>query len=605
MTLFTLEDRTRAVKNAADIVDIVSEVVLLKKAGKDYAGLCPFHSEKTPSFTVSPEKQIFHCFGCGTGGDVFEFLMKYEGISFPEVVQRLARRYGIEIPDRSLSPDQKRKIRETEQLFSANHQAMEFFAEMLLRHPAGKKAVQYLENRGFTKETVSRFKVGFAPDGWDNLVRYFVKKKLPLQTATRAGLLVAGKNGGFYDRFRNRIVFPIVDLGGRITGFGGRVLDDAKPKYLNSPETPIYNKSRSLYGLPMAKPEIRKTQTALIVEGYLDVLSLWQYGVPNAVAALGTSLTPEHVKMLKGHARNVILVFDSDEAGLKAARRSIAVLNKDVEPRILVLPDGHDPDSFLREAGRERFTAAAEKAMGTMDFLIDSAVNRHGLSVEGKVNIINDLQLSLAEIEDSVKRSLYVQVIAERIGVEERAILEKVRRVHAQQQGGHQRAAKRPTRSQSPQKSVPLSMGEHRMERQILAMMLQYPAMIDRIRNENILNFFENKTFKEIGERILGHTAAQRTSISALMDQFPDQRIKELISRLSFKKEDWNDKGCIRLLSQFMSRHKNQKNSLLLQIKEAEAKNDFQTLTRLLHEKQQEAVRRKKVPNESAGGEYL
>jgi len=425
LTVYIPEEKISEIKHAADIVDVVSEVVALKKTGKNYLGLCPFHSEKTPSFSVSPEKQIFYCFGCGEGGNIFSFLMKQDGVTFPEAVKALSRRYGIELPTRTMSPEQQRRMSEREHLLAVNKQAMEFFHQFLLKAPGSEKARAYLSGRGISAETIDRFKLGFAPRSWDRLLQFFSKKGMPLKLVEKSGLIVPRKsNNGFYDRFRDRIIFPIFDLSGQTIGFGGRILDDSTPKYLNSPETPVYNKGRSLYGIYQAKSRCREKETVYLVEGYTDLLALYQHGIENAVASLGTALTGDHVRLLKGltgTAGKVILVFDSDEAGIKAARRSIEVFDKEyVNAQIFVLPTGHDPDSYLSEFGVDAFLEmAARHTMGVMTFLIGSAVERHGLTMEGKIQVLADMAGPLAQMTDKGERSLYIKELSERIQIDE------------------------------------------------------------------------------------------------------------------------------------------------------------------------------------------
>ena len=310
MAIFIPEDKISEIKNAADIVDVVSESVLLKKAGKNFIGLCPFHSEKTPSFTVSSDKQIFHCFGCGTGGNVFSFMMKQEGLSFPEAARHLAKRYGVDIPDRPLSPEQKKKISEREKLLDINRRAGGFYHQALLDSRYGKQARSYLSTRGISQKTIDDFKLGYARDGWDHLLGFFSINRVSPILLEKSGLIVPRKNkSGHYDRFRNRIIFPIFNVNTQIVGFGGRVLDDSLPKYLNSPETTLYNKSRSLYGIHRAKDKCRATGTVYIVEGYLDLLALHQHGIENSVATLGTALTADHVKLLTRYSGQNTWIF--------------------------------------------------------------------------------------------------------------------------------------------------------------------------------------------------------------------------------------------------------------------------------------------------------
>ena len=293
------EETISRIKNVADIVDVISDDVVLKKSGRNYMGLCPFHAEKTPSFTVSPDKQIFYCFGCHTGGNVISYVMQHEGLSFPEAVRMLAGKYGIEVPDQNLSPGQKRQLSEKEKLFRINQLATEFYQGALFNPHLGQQAMAYLLGRGMTRKIIDVHQIGYSPNRWDGLLRHLESKRVPTDLLSKTGLIIARKDrSGHYDRFRDRVMFPIFDLNRQVIGFGGRVMGEGMPKYLNSPESPIYNKSRSLYGIDKARQEARKCGVVYLVEGYFDALALHLYGITNAVATLGTSLTPEHVQLL-------------------------------------------------------------------------------------------------------------------------------------------------------------------------------------------------------------------------------------------------------------------------------------------------------------------
>ncbi|MFC1813994.1 DNA primase, partial [Thermodesulfobacteriota bacterium] len=537
MAIFFPQEKIREIKNSADIVDIVSEVVLLKKRGKNHVGLCPFHSEKTPSFTVSPQKQIFYCFGCGTGGNVFSFLMKQEGLSFPEAASVLAGRFGIDVPTQKMSPEQRRQISERENLLAVNREAMDFFRRSLHGSDKGKQAVDYLNKRGMKREITDRFNLGYAPEGWDKLVTFFSKKKIPLERVKKSGLIVPRKSErGFYDRFRDRIIFPIFNINKQVIGFGGRVMDDSLPKYLNSPETPVYNKRKSLYGLHEAKGRCRESQTVYVVEGYFDLLALHQHGIRDSVATLGTAITPDHVKILRGFVGKdgkLILVYDSDAAGIKAAQRSIEVFEKGfVNARILVLPAGQDPDSFLFEFGAESLLNAAARAPGIIPFLIDTAEKKHGLSIEGKIRVISDLRKPLASIHDSVARSLYIKELAERTGIDEAAILEKVRET-------------------SPGKKAPpdqmVADKGSRIEKKIISMMLQFPEILPEIARRNVIDFFEDGTLKSIGQIILKQGNGSGDLVSETMAMIDDDERKRIIASLAIEEEIWSFKECVKL----------------------------------------------------------
>ena len=599
MSNYIPEDKVSEIKNTADIVDVVSEVVHLKRSGKNYLGLCPFHTEKTPSFTVSPEKQIFYCFGCATGGNVFSFIMKNDGISFPDAAGMLARRYGIDIPTQAMSPEQKRRISERENLLAINREAMVFFRQELLDGVSGKRAMAYLKKRGMDREVLDSFNLGYAPEGWDNLVNLFSKKKISHALVEKSGLIVSRKNkSGFYDRFRDRIIFPIFDLSMQVIGFGGRVLDDSMPKYLNSPETPVYNKRRSLYGMHKAKKKCRESGTVYIVEGYFDLLSLHQHGIENAVATLGTSLTTEHVGLLKGYADRVVLVFDSDDAGIKAAFRSIGIfMREEVDASIIVLPAGYDPDSYLFEFGYESFVNAASKAQEIMSFLIDSAVKKHGLSIEGKIRVISELKGPLASINDNMKRSLYIKELAERVNIDEVAVLEKIREISAQKNKGAKGAkwsnyddhrGSRKTGFQDKVQGKALNGKWGRLERQIIAMMLQFPQIIPEITERNILDLFEDKALKSIGQLVLKHKDYSEIRVSDIM--IDDKEQENMMASLSMGEDIWDYESCRVILARFESIRNRSEKKLIEQIKAAEKDNDLELLAKLLVKKQKMAV---------------
>ncbi len=587
------QDKLAEIRNAADIVDIVSERVALKKTGKDYSGLCPFHSEKTPSFTVSSTKQIFHCFGCGAGGDVFDFLIRFDGISFPEAVQALARRCGIQLPTRQMTPSEKQEVSEREKLFDINKKVLAFYRNQLLRQPAGEKARDYLANRGFSQEIIDRFGLGYAPEGWDNLLRFFKKEQIPLNLAEKAGLIVPrSSKTGYYDRFRNRVMFPIVDVTRQVIAFGGRVLDaEAKPKYLNSPETPIYNKSRSLYGIHAAKEKCRETGIVYIVEGYFDLLAMHQHGIANSVATLGTSLTSGHIRMLRrGYANKARLVFDSDTAGIKAAHRSIGLfMNESVDVEIIVLPVGEDPDSFLFARGQEAFFEHAEAAKGGIEFLIDSAVDTHGLSMQGKIRVVDELRQPLADIRDGVARSVYIRHLAERLGVDESAILERVRTARKQQGNSSQRQEPGGQNFRSETAEKP-SFAKNRVEVRVVAMMLQYPEIVPTIEKHQIIDYFEDIQLKELAGLILSHPPKSTDDISQLLNRISDNSQRELIASLAMGDECWDQGSCEKLMAQFKASRKRRHQELLDQIKTAEKNNDHELLFKLLKEKQKQAV---------------
>ena len=592
MAAYIPDEKITAIKNASDIVDIVSETVSLRRAGRNLLGLCPFHTEKTPSFTVSPDKQIFYCFGCGAGGNVFSFLMKHGGLTFPEAVNMLAGRYGIDLPTRNLSLHEKKKLTERETILTLNSEAMSFYRNCLLSDEQGKQAKGYLLKRGMTRKTIDEFKLGFAPDGWDHLVRHFRSGRKPVEMALQAGLIVSRKKGeGHYDRFRNRIIFPIFDGQNQTVGFGGRVMDDALPKYLNSPETPVYNKSRSLYGVNRARQKCRETQTVYVVEGYFDLLSMHQFGLENTVATLGTSLTADHVQILKGfvgEGGKAALVYDSDQAGIKAAQRSVAIFQKGMlEARIMVLPKGHDPDSFLMAYGPEDFLKVAAQSMGMIPFMVESAVEKHGLSIDGKVRIVNDLKLAMLAIGDPVARSLRVKHLAERIGVDETVLFQKIQST-APSPAKAAWLQGRPGMIKAP-KPPPVRGETYRLERQMVAMMLQFPEMIADIKRRRLLDHFTDPVLAEIGRGIIDHFASVDSDVAGLVSRWDDPEKKAMVARLSLTDEHWDRDGCMNLMTQFERIIRRKDKALQMRIEAAEKSGDVDLLAVLLREKQQQA----------------
>lgn len=589
MTRTIPEETIRRVKNTANIVDVVSDNVVLKKSGRNYLGLCPFHVEKTPSFTVSPDKQIFYCFGCQTGGNVFSYVMQSEGVSFPEAVRAVAGRYGIEVPDEHLSAEQKKKLSEKEKLLRINQLAVDFFRNSLFDARIGQRALAYLLGRGMTRKIIDSHQLGYAPDGWDGLLRFMEQKRVPVDLLAKTGLVIPRKDrSGCYDRFRDRVMFPISDLHQQVIGFGGRLMGEGLPKYLNSPESPVYNKSRSLYGIDKARPEARKSGTVYLVEGYFDALALHLYGITNAVATLGTSLTGDHVQLLKGMvgpSGRVTLVYDSDQAGIKAARRSIAIFEQGfLEARILILPKGYDPDEYLREHGPDDFLKAAGKASSMMTFLIDSAIQQHGLTLEGKVKVVAEIQQPLAAVQDSIARALNIKQLAERLDIDEAAILEKVRQAVG-------KGAAHAHDSSTAEGAISGAMDDsRRLEEQVVAMMLRFPSIIPEVVGRNLLDYFSNDQLRTIGQMIIHQADNQGNRVADLVSMIEDPHYRNLMARLAIGEHHWDRQGCERLLNQLESRYRRRTtNDLQRRIEAAEKDNDMDLLCELLKMKQAQA----------------
>jgi DNA primase len=417
------------VKQQADIVRVVGEYVRLKKNGQNFTGLCPFHSEKTPSFAVHPVKQIYHCFGCGIGGDVFKFVMEMDKCDFMEAVRTVADKCGIAMPrSRERSPEERREQQQRTALVELHGEAAAFFARQLESTQEGKAARGYLADRGLDAEAIARFGLGYAPSGGDALLRH-LKTKYPEKLAELAGLASRDANGRPYDRFRRRIIFPISNESGKVVAFGGRALGDDLPKYLNSPETPIYIKSSVLYHLDRAKEPIRAADAAILVEGYMDTIAVARAGNGNVVASCGTSLTETQVKLLSRFTRRVIVNYDPDAAGQAATERSLSILlEHNCDVRVLALPGGKDPDTFIRTEGAAAYRKLLESAPPYLDYLIGRARQLGVASAEQKLRAMNFLMPFVQRIPNALLRSEWASRIAQQLRVDEPVLREALRR---------------------------------------------------------------------------------------------------------------------------------------------------------------------------------
>jgi DNA primase len=421
------------VKQQADIVRVVGEYVRLKKSGQNFTGLCPFHQEKTPSFAVHPVKQIYHCFGCGVGGDAFKFVMEMEKVAFPEAIRIVAEKCGIPIPKpRDRSPEERKENQQRSALVEMHREAAAFFARQLNDTPEGKAARGYLEDRGLDREAISRFALGYAPSGGDVLYR-FLKQKYPDKLLDPSGLVVKDQGGRFYDKFRRRIMFPIANESGKVIAFGGRALGDDMPKYMNSPETPIYSKSNVLYHLDRAKEAIRQGNCAILVEGYMDTIAVARGGFANVVASCGTSLAEPQVKLLSRFTKKVYVNYDPDTAGQAATERSFAVLlEKEFEILVLTLPGGADPDKYLKENGAAEYEKQLKTAPTYIDFLISRARGMDRSTGTGKLAALNYLMPYVQRVPNRLIRSEWASRIASELRVDEPVLREALRRASVQ-----------------------------------------------------------------------------------------------------------------------------------------------------------------------------
>jgi DNA primase len=408
------------IKRAVDIVELIGRYVELRKVGRNYVGRCPFHGDNDPSFNVNRERQSFHCFGCKKGGDIFSFWMEYHGTTFPEAMRDISEKYGIPYTPSSYSPEEKKKAQARTSLFRINEISAKYFEHTLEDPRKGAPAKAYLDRRKITHDTQTAFRLGFASNEWNGLLKQLQTAGVDENLAVDAGVIVRGNGGRLYDRFRGRVVFPLLDQRNQVVGFGGRVLDNSLPKYLNTPETPVFHKSDFLYGLPAAASAIRNSGRVVVVEGYMDCIALQCQGLREVVATLGTALTRSHVRKLKGYGSEVFLVFDADEAGKKAALRSLPLfLNEGLSARVAVLKAGYDPDSYVNAFGLDEFVARLEKAPGLFDFFIEQQADTKDGSVEQNVRILQAVIPVIASIENDMQQALYVQRISQRLNVNE------------------------------------------------------------------------------------------------------------------------------------------------------------------------------------------
>ena len=463
------------IKRTADVVQLIGQYVTLRKAGRNYVGLCPFHPEKAPSFTVNPERQTFHCFGCKKGGDVFVFWMEYHSTTFHEAIRDLAERYNIAISGGYSAPAEKEKTELRNTLYGVNEIAAEYFQNSLDHAVKGKPGRDYLNQRGITKEMISEFRLGYAPSEWDGLIKVLKGRRVDMNIGVQAGVIVQNERGGYFDRFRGRVIFPIIDQRQQVIGFGGRVLDDSLPKYMNSPETPVFHKGETLYGLNSSFKTIREKGRAVIVEGYMDWLALEKHGLKEVVATLGTALTDRHVRRLKGYARQAIVIFDSDNAGKSAALRSIHVFaNEGLPARAVVLPEGHDPDSFVNEKGLDSLNGLMDEAPLMFDFFLEQKMQEAN-SDEEKAHTLKEVLPALIEIKDFTLRSLYVRRVSERVGIREEAVMAELER-----------------QTRNPDADIPKGVAEGELKRpsgkkplhrdfQLLDLLVHYPDTIPRL----------------------------------------------------------------------------------------------------------------------------
>ena len=516
------------IRDRTDIVTVISDHVVLKKVGKNFKGLCPFHSEKTPSFSVSPEKRIYHCFGCGVGGNVFKFLMEIQSISFPEVLKVMAERAGIPLPrnssDHSTDPGHK----ERESLRKLNEAATRYFQSLLKNPEGGLSARNYLTSRHFDAETLERYRVGWAAPTWKGLLTHVQQKSSVTQEQLlKSGLIIQKEDSStVYDRFRGRVIFPIKDLHSNIIGFGGRSINEEdQPKYLNSPETLLYQKSETLFGMDQAKQAIRKENQVILVEGYFDQMRAVQHGIEYVVATCGTALTAKQASMLRNHAETAILIFDSDSAGRSAAEKGFDILlEHGMNVKIVVLPEGQDPDSFIQEQGAESFLEKVRNAKPFMESYIDALVRESpGQTPADKVKMANQILPLLVKIKNTVERSAWLEKFTSKTNIDDRTFLKELSKALTQNQ---------PRLAETKSELAPILNLEKHLVHLILS---------DKETAQTILLEVDPEDFSDPILKAIVQTCKQKIEkdedlrIDQLLDQTEDPEIRNILSRLGLE----------------------------------------------------------------------
>jgi len=573
------ENLLEDILSRVDIIEIISGYIPLKKAGRNFKANCPFHHEKTPSFTVSPDRQIYHCFGCGESGNAFKFLMRHERMEFPEAVEMLAKKAGVVLPEQD-KPEIARQVSLTSQLYKINELTVSFYENML--HATGASACRdYLLNRGIKLQTIKEFHLGLAPSGWDSLINFLRSKGISLSLMEKAGLILPKEAGGYYDRFRNRIIFPILDIRNRVIGFGARVMDKTLPKYINSPETPVYIKGKNFFGLNLSKDYIRENDFAIIVEGYLDFMIPYQEGLNNIVASQGTALTLEQIRLLKRYTHNVVMIYDGDTAGEIATLRSLDMLIEEgMNVKVVPLPKGMDPDTLVRQEGINSFKAKLQNAKSLFDYKLEVLKCRHNIKdAHGKSKIASEMLSTINKFDNAILRGEYIKRLSEDIKIPEHYILEELNKLKPSLTG-------RSGEDLCVKKSV---SGINPAEKLLIKFMLEERELIEKIMNElSPADFADMRTAKVVSVMQDLFTQGKNIEPSILMNYFSEDDASQLVCESMFMPELLGEdrekavNDCIARVK--VQRLKSQRERLHIQIKSAQSLGDEQKLNSLIKE---------------------
>lgn len=521
------DDIIEEVRTSNDIVDVISGYVKLQRKGSSYFGLCPFHNEKSPSFSVSPGKQMYYCFGCGAGGNVFTFLMEYENFTFPEAVKALADRAGIRLPEQDYSREAKEAADRKALLLQIQKEAAKYFYYQL-RTAKGERALSYLKGRGLSDETIRHFGLGYSDKFSDDLYRYLKQKGYSDELLRESGLFNADEKHGMYDKFWNRVIFPIMDVNNRVIGFGGRVMGDAKPKYLNSPETKIFDKSRNLYGLNIARTSRKKN--LIICEGYMDVISMHQAGFNNAVASLGTAFTSQQAALMKRYTEEVLVIYDSDEAGTKAALRAIPILNAaGLTARVVDLKPHKDPDEFIQAEGTEAFQERLDHAENSFLFEVRSMERQYDMQdPDGRTKFLHAAAAKLLELEDEVARGNYLTAVASRYGVESQVLRKLVANLALK--GAGVREAPKPKSGVNRPKER--QSGVEKAQQLMLTWITSYPELLPQVSEYISPEDFTTPLYRQVADMIFEQYAEGQVNSARLLNHFTDSEEQRTVASL-------------------------------------------------------------------------
>ncbi len=524
------DDVIEEVRTKNDIVDVVSQYVKLTRKGSSYFGLCPFHNEKTPSFSVTPAKQMYYCFGCGAGGNVFNFIMEYENYTFGEALSHLAQRAGVELPKIEYSREAKEKAERKALLLEINKKAAQYFYYQL-RREGGKAAYQYLTGRGLSEETIKKFGLGYSDKYSDDLYKYMKAKGYSDELLRESGLFNADERRGMYDKFWNRVIFPIMDVNNRVIGFGGRVMGDGKPKYLNSPETKIFDKSRNLYGLNVARTT--RKNYLILCEGYMDVISMHQAGFTNAVASLGTALTSGHASLLKRYTEEVLLLYDSDEAGIRAALRAIPILREaGVNAKVVSLKPYKDPDEFIKNMGAEAFEESLLNASDSFLFRVHTGEAEADMETpQGQNRFFEECARMLLELSDELERNLYIEAIVKdyrRYGISSEDLRKRVNTLAMKGTRAEQRVQPKSTGHDTKKRE---SAGD-KAQKLMLTWLVTYPGIFEEAEKYLSPSDFVVPLYRQVAEMLFAQRKEGEVNPARLLNVFTDSEEQREVASL-------------------------------------------------------------------------